>query len=135
MSKLRVLFNHTLTPAQQEEAHCRLGVTKIIHPPAEVSNLWCNLPADVPMLQEILSPVLDWLDNGSKGDFVLIQGDFGACYFCVQYSFRLGMQPIYSTTKRKTTEKCISENKVHLAHHFQHVTFRQYENFIKQELR
>ncbi len=132
MKKLFVLFNHTLTPAQREDARCSLGVTEILHPPPEVRSLWSALPPDSSALQDLLAPVLLWLNSGRKGDFVLVQGDLGACYLCVQYSFLLGMSPIYSTTKRRAVEEYIGENEVRLDHLFEHVAFRRYEKLTRE---
>jgi probable selenium-dependent hydroxylase accessory protein YqeC len=36
---------------------------------------------------------------------VLIQGDFGACYHVVERAFRLGLVPLYSTTRRIAVEQ------------------------------
>ncbi|MDY6853455.1 MAG: CRISPR-associated protein Csx20 [Thermodesulfobacteriota bacterium] len=124
---LFLLFNHALTPLQEQDARASLGIRRIISPPSQLKDIWSTLPADIISLSNYLKPVQDWLSNQAKdNDYVLIQGDFGACYIMVNFAFEHGLIPIYSTTKREAKEDHNSDGSVHLVHRVEHVIFRKY---------
>jgi len=127
MSRLFLLFNHTLTPDQQEDARTHLGVEAIIVPPADISRLWSQLPPDDKSIAPLLAPVRDWLDVVAvPGDHVLIHGDFGACFLMAGHAMSRGLIPIYSTTERHAIEEVLDDGSVHMAHRFRHVLYRRY---------
>lgn len=127
MADLIVLFNHSLTAQQEQEARQRLGVGRIINAPAEVRRIWAALPPDEDGLAASLAPVRSWLEQqAAPGDFALIQGDFGACYLMVGHALALGCVPLYSTTGREALEEQLDDGSVRLTHHFRHVRFREY---------
>ena len=45
-SRMFILFNHSLTEAQREDAEKKLGVTTFIVPPPELSAAWSQLPPE-----------------------------------------------------------------------------------------
>ena len=61
-----------------------------------------------------------------RGDYALIQGDFGACYIMVNFAFEQGLIPIYSTTVREAIEEPKDDGSVKLVHQFNHQIFRRY---------
>ena len=125
---LFLLFNHTLTPAQQEDARTSLGVNKIVRLPDELKEIWEAIPPDLSEVVHILDPVKNWLNvSARQGDYVLIQGDFGACYIIVNFAFESGLIPVYSTTQREAVEKVFQDGSINLTHRFNHRIFRRYE--------
>ena len=127
MPTLFLLFNHQLTMEQEASARQCLGVDRILPPSPEVLAIWSQLPADASGLAPILEPVRNWLTaNTSTGDFVLIQGDFGATFLMVIFARKLGLIPIYSTTERQAIEEHKEDGSVHLTHRFLHILFRRY---------
>ena len=125
---LFLLFNHQLTPLQEQDARMSLGIRLIISPPSQIKDIWSSIPPDVLSLSNYLKPVHDWLSHqAEKNDHVLIQGDFGACYIMVNFAFEHGLIPIYSTTKREAKEVHNTDGSVHLVHRVEHVIFRKYE--------
>lgn len=128
MAKIFLFFNHTLTEDQREALYRELMVTEIALPPEDLRSLWAAVPPDVPTLKDILVPVCSWLKNQAEvGDFVLIQGDFGACYLLVQLALQNGLIPIYSTTRRRAEERHLDDGRVRIEHTFKHVIFRRYD--------
>ncbi|MFH0824780.1 MAG: CRISPR-associated protein Csx20, partial [Pseudomonadota bacterium] len=120
--KLFLIFNHTITEAQRNDARNTLGVEAIVELPPHLQTLWSNIPADMPELTSYLEPLRDRLkDRGKAGDFVLIQGDFGATYLMVRFALEQGLVPVYSTTKRRALEELLPDGSVKLVHNFQHV--------------
>ena len=96
-------------------------------PPSHLKDIWGNIPPDVLSLSNYLKPVRDWLSyEAEKNDYVLIQGDFGACYLMVNFAIENGLIPIYSTTKREAKEEHNTDGSVHLVHRVEHVIFRKY---------
>ncbi|MDP2105478.1 MAG: CRISPR-associated protein Csx20 [Desulfobulbaceae bacterium] len=126
---LFLLFNHRLTRVQETDARASLGIRQIVAPPEAVQHLWSAVPPEAESLGEYLAPVVAWLAAQARpGDFVLIQGEFGATCALVSEAFRLGLAPVYSTTRREAVEEHDADNgRVHIRHTFSHVRYRKYE--------
>ena len=125
--KFLVLFNHTLTDAQRDDAAKSLGVSAFIEPPPELRAIWSGLPPEAETLAPTLAPLFAWLEqNGRPGDHLLVQGDFGATFLLAQKALALGLVPLYSTTRREAEEERVGD-AVRLSHRFRHVRFRRYE--------
>jgi hypothetical protein len=128
VKKLFLLFNHTLTDLQVESVQSSLGTEKIVEPPSELKTLWRQIPPDMAEIYGYLKPLRQWLtENANKSDYVLIQGDFGACFIMVGLAFERGLIPIYSTTHREAMEEHNPDGSVKMVHRFQHQIFRRYE--------
>lgn len=126
-SSLILLFNHSLTPAQESDARASLGVGRIIAPPPELQEIWSQVPPEADELSAWLAPLFAWLAATARpGDCILIQGEFGATCQAVQVAFGLGLVPVYSTTRRDAVEEHTPDGKVHIRHTFSHVRFRHY---------
>lgn len=122
-----LLFNHTLTNAQKEDALSSLDVKEFIPLPKELQHTWSNIPTDVASLLMLLSPIREFITKeAKKGEYILIQGDFGATYAMVEFSKSLGLIPIYATTKREVIETKQGD-KVVKKSIFKHERFRKYE--------
>ncbi|MBW1800291.1 MAG: hypothetical protein JRJ85_06125 [Deltaproteobacteria bacterium] len=124
---LFLLFNHRITTAQEADARKSLGVERIVDLPRDLKTLWCQIPAELEEIAEYLEPVTDWLGTYSRnGDYALIQGDFGACYIMVNFAFKKGLVPVYSTTRREVFEEQDGGGAVKMTHRFEHQIFRKY---------
>lgn len=124
---LILLFNHRLTARQEEDARDSLGIGSITQPPADISMVWSQVPPDTAELTGYLAPVFSWLAATARpGDFVLVQGEFGATCLAVGEAFRLGLVPVYSTTRREAVEKHLADGRVEIRHTFSHVRYRKY---------
>ena len=117
-----------LFAAQEDDARISFDVCRIVLPPLEISRLWLEIPPAAEGLSAHLTPVFAWLAACTQpGDYVLIQGEFGATFLLVNEALRLGLTPIYSTTRREAVEEHGPDGRVHLHHIFSHVRFRRYE--------
>jgi len=126
-ARLFLLFNHQITPLQEADAQKFLRVERIEEFPKELQQLWRHIPPNLEKIEAYLSPIREWFNaHGEKGDFILIQGDFGACFLMVQFAFEKGLVPIYSTTEREAVEAHGEDGSVTLTHRFQHRIFRRY---------
>lgn len=127
MTRLFLLFNHSITPTQESDARSSLGVSEIVAPPDEIKTLWCQIPPDLSEISDYLRPVRQWLRASAyPDDYVLIQGDFGACCLMVDFSFKAGLVPVYSTTRREVSEILDADGSIRLTHRFDHRIFRKY---------
>jgi hypothetical protein len=127
MTRLFLIFNHTFTPEQAADARQTLGVETIVSMPDAVRECWGQIPPDRSAISDYLEPVRTWLaDQARPGDYVLVQGDFGACYLMVRYAFDADLIPIYATTRREADETVQQDGSVTLTHRFRHVAFRRY---------
>ena len=127
MTRLFLIFNHTFTPEQAADARQTLGVETIVSMPDAVRDSWGQIPPDRSAISDYLEPVRTWLaDQARPGDYVLVQGDFGACYLMVRFAFDADLIPIYATTRREADETVQPDGSVTLTHRFRHVAFRRY---------
>jgi len=125
-TRLYLLFNHTLTSAQEEDAYQSMNIEQIVPFPDSLLEIWKNIPFDLPSLKEHISHHMEYLDRvGERGDFLLVQGDFGATYLMVQKAISIGMIPLYATTQRKSSEDTV-EGKIVKTSVFEHGIFRRY---------
>jgi len=124
---LFLLFNHCLTATQETDARTSLRVDRIVRPPLEINRRWAEIPPDAEDLASHLTPVFAWLGSEAHpGDFVLIQGEFGATFLLVHEAIRLGLVPVYSTTIRQAVEQHLPNGQVKISHIFSHVRYRKY---------
>jgi len=122
-----LLFNHTITDSQVNDAREKLEVGKIIEMPRDLRSLWSNIPPELECLCCYLEPVKTWLAmTAHPGDYVLVQGDFGATYLAVRFAFKQGLIPVYSTTHRDAEEEPGGDGSIKLVHRFEHCAFRRY---------
>ena len=120
-----VLLNHELTDSQIAEVQ-EMGANSIIQPPQDIKDFWANVaPAgDLPL--DTLRLVTGWLAEGSAGDYVLAQGDFGATYYVVNWCFANGRIPVYATTGRVYQSQPLPDGSIRQTHIIKHVNFRNY---------
>ena len=127
MHTLFLLFSHTLTPDQVADAEQTLSVTAFVALPPSVQVLWSDIPPDAETLTAHLQPVLNWLTaTAQPGDYVLVQGDFGAVYAAVTAALQHDLIPIYATTARRTLEIRQPDGSIQIQRVFRHVRFRRY---------
>ena len=123
-----LLFSHTLTKEQQEQAKKEFAIEEFVVLSDELRQLWMQIDPDLPSLKEVLQPIQSFLKQELKeGDYALIQGDFGAVYVMVNYAKEFGVIPVYATTKRSVTEITDENGKVVKKSIFEHRRFREYE--------
>ena len=131
MSKLFLFFSHEITDKQKEDAKNNLGIAEIIKLPDDLQKKWSNVPAELDSLAEYLMPFREWLEkNFEDDDYILVQGEFGAVYFIVQWAKKNDLTPVYSTTERRSKEK-VEGDKVKSVKIFEHKQFREYESWVK----
>jgi len=124
--KMILLFSHTLTPEQKEDAKKTLKVDKFISLPENLQKLWSNVPPEIENLDNYLEPIFNYLrKNLKKGDFVLVQGDFGVTCKTAEFVKSLKTVPVYATTKREVVEKK-ENNKIVKTSIFKHIRFRKF---------
>ncbi|HOJ29924.1 MAG TPA: CRISPR-associated protein Csx20 [Spirochaetota bacterium] len=120
-------MNHRMTESQIEDAVNALKVEKFIFPPENLQKIWEQIPADNEDILDIVEPVLQWLlDNSNEGDYIFVQGDFGATLLVVSWAFKHDRIPVYSTTQRKYESTINEKGEVVNVHTFKHVRFRRY---------
>ena len=125
---LYLIFNHQITIRQKQDAHDSLSIDKIIELPPLLVTLWRQIPPDLESIKNYLEPLKNWLaSHAQKNDYILIQGDFGACYIMINFAFEIGLTPVYSTTKREAVEQHGDDGTIKLVHNFKHQIFRRYE--------
>ena len=126
--KLILLFSHKLTKIQIQDAKSSLKIIEFVSMPTDLQKQWSNIPTDIDSIIEYLSDIKLWLhDIADANDYVLIQGDFGATYYFVNWAFKNKLIPVYSTTKRIHREKEVSDGNIEIQKYFQHQMYRKYK--------
>jgi hypothetical protein len=126
LPELYLLFSHELTDQQKKDAR-ELGVKEVYYLPDDLKTIWSQIPPEIQNIKDYIEPVKKWLTSRIKaGDYILIQGDFGATYQMVRWAFAKGLRPIYATTERKVVE-IRNGDKVNSKKVFEHVRFRFYD--------
>lgn len=128
MSKnLHLLFNHKLTPEQENDALKTLQVTDFIYLNDELQQIWSNVPSNEANLKNYLDKITEYVKKSvQKDDVVVIQGDFGATFMMVDLVRSLGAIAVYATTKRSVVE-VMDGDKVIKQSVFKHEMFREYK--------
>ncbi len=125
--RLFLLLNHRFTEIQEADARRSLGIQRVESLPEDLGDLWGHVPPDLDGLSSFLAPFRAWLQQrAAPGDFVLIQGDFGACYLMVRFAMEQNLVPVYATTERMAEETVLENGSVQLFHTFRHRRFRRY---------
>jgi len=62
-----------------------------------------------------------------QGDYVLVQGEFGAVFKLVNFCFKMNRIPIYATSKRISQDFVKDDGSVEKRAVFKFVRFREYE--------
>ena len=120
-----LLFSHKLTKPQIDELK-RIGVNRYVYLDNDLQQIWSFVPTQEVNLKEYLKPIFEFLvNNAKKGDYVLVQGDFGATYLTVDFCFEHNLIPIYAVSKRVAYEK-IEDGEVIKVSRFKHEGFRKY---------
>ena len=122
--KMYLLFSHKLTGAQIEDAK-KLGVDEFIYLPEDLQEKFSNVPPELESVKEYAKDFEKFLENARKGDYVLIQGDFGLTCHLVNLSKNKGLIPVYATTKR-ISKDVKKDGKVVKISEFMHIRFRRY---------
>lgn len=127
MKTLFVLMNHDLLPAQYEDAQTTLHVKKVV---TLFDEHWSQISPDDATISHSLEGYKHALiQQAHQGDYLLVQGDFGATYHMIRFARKQGLIPIYATTKRNAIQEII-DGKVITKREFIHVCFREYEECL-----
>ena len=127
MPKMFLLFSHTLTKEQIQDAKNSLGVGEFVKLPQNLQDIWSNIPPEIENLNPYLEPIKEWLREYLKsGDYALVQGDFGATCKLANFAKEHGVKAVYATTKRNVEEKVVN-GKIIKTSVFKHIRFRRYE--------
>ena len=105
MKKFIVLMSHDMSKEQKLDAQNSLDISNIIEAPKDIKSIWANINPVGSLDQTELSKITNWIEqNSNTDDYILIQGEFGATFYIVDYCFKKGLIPVYATTKRRVTE-------------------------------
>ena len=81
MRKMFLLFSHTITQTQVNDAQSSFGIEEFVTLPDELQTLWSSIPAEAESLHECLTALKSYIKKEvQREDIVLIQGDFGVVY-------------------------------------------------------
>jgi len=130
MKTLFLLFSHSLTSEQKQDAQDSLGVSEFVSLPVELQQMFSNVPPELEELDEYLDPIINWINDNAydESDYILIQGDYGATVTLNKYMTGRGTfaTPIYATTERKSVDTVQDDGSIVTQRIFKHKRFRKY---------
>lgn len=126
MKKFIVLMSHDMSKEQKLDAQNSLAISNIVEAPKDIKSIWANINPVGSLDKAELSKITNWIEqNSNTDDYILIQGEFGATFYIVDYCFKKGLIPVYATTKRRVTETREGD-KVITNRIFVHEGYRKY---------
>jgi len=126
MKRMFLLFSHKLTEAQRRDAIDSHRVDKIVYLPDKLQKNWSQVDS-VEEQWERLEEIWNFVKKkGKRGDYVLIQGEWGWVYHSVNYFKGEGMIPLYSSTKREVVEIVHDNTRVEKQSLFEHARYKSY---------
>ena len=126
MEKFIVLMSHDMSKEQKLDAQNSLDISNIVEAPKNIKSIWANINPVGNLDQAELSKITNWIEqNSNTDDYILVQGEFGATFYIVDYCFKKGLIPVYATTKRRVTETREGD-KVITNRIFVHEGYRKY---------
>lgn len=130
--KMLLLFSHPLSERQKSDAGRSFGIFDFVPLPAELQQLWSQVPAEEESLKPVMECFTQWLERESAaGDFVLIQGDFGLTFSMVDWCLDHDLIPVYPTTVRLARDEDQGGGLIKSIHYFHHVKFRRYRRYLR----
>lgn len=126
MTTMFLLFSHKLTNDQIESAKKDLNCENLVYLPEELQNLWSNIPPAEEGYKYLTNFKTFILNNYKKGDYVLIQGDWGYTYHMVNFCKEIGVIPVYSTTERNSKDIINNDGSISKISLFKHVIYKRY---------
>ena len=132
MRVMYILLNHSLTKEQEESASKKWDIGCFKYLSKELSIIWNSISPEGELEIEKLDPIICWLDTAQNNDLVLVQGEFGATFYIVDYCFNRKIIPIYSTSKRDYSEIKMPDGSIKRKHIFKHVEFRKYKRWFNK---
>ncbi len=94
--------------------------------PEELQNLWSNIPPTEDGYEHLVKFKNFILNNYKKGDYALIQGDWGYTYHMVNFCKEIGVIPVYSTTERNSKDIINDDGSISKISLFKHVIYKRY---------
>jgi len=127
MTKLYKMTSHPLSEQQNKDATQNLGVKEFLTLPDSLQKEFSQVPPNGNLDETFLLDLQTELQQLSKGDYVLVQGEFGVTYHVVSFCLENGLNPVYATTKRDSTEVVQPDGSTKKIMTFNHVQFRAYK--------
>lgn len=126
MVTMFLLFSHKLTNEQIISANRDLNCENLVYLPEKLQNLWSNIPPKEEGYKYLIDFETFILNNYKKGDYALIQGDWGYTYHMVQFCKEIGIIPVYSTTERNSRDILNKDGSISKISLFKHVIYKRY---------
>lgn len=126
MTTMFLLFSHKLTNDQIESAKKDLNCENLVYLPEELQNLWSNIPPAEEGYKYLTNFKTFFLNNYKKGDYALIQGDWGYTYHMVIFCKEIGVIPVFSTTERNSKDIINNDGSISKISLFKHVIYKRF---------
>jgi len=121
------IMNHPLSPEQKEYAQKELKINNFLFLPDNLKEYFFDISPYEDLDLEKLNLITEYIkSNMKKGDFILIQTEFGVTFYLVDFCLKNSFIPIYATSNRVYKEVINKDGSVNRKHVFKFVNFRKY---------
>jgi hypothetical protein len=127
MADAYLLLNHEITKAQRLELTEGWGAQRVQHLDQEIGRHWSAVSPYGELDLEFLKGVCRTIEGKArKGDMIVVQGEYGATFFVVNFCLQHNFVPLYATSLRNYEERQNADGSVERFHRFRHIRFRRY---------
>ena len=125
-----VVLNHNITDKQQKELKEKLKIVELYFPSQSLKKELVEINPSKWLSNETLERLKEEIKSVlAEKDYLWVQTEYGLTCYLVQFAFKNGFKPIYSTTRRVFEEKKLSDEKIKREYLFEHVCFMPYRRF------
>ena len=127
MSRMFLLFNHTLSPIQVADATDNHGVQEFVSLPADLHAQFRQVDPATSVLG-LAGEVVGFLEESGidEEDLVLLQGEFRLSFAVATFLLSKGIKVVVATSRRDSVESVVDGKTVKKAV-FVHLGFMPYE--------
>lgn len=126
-------MNHEMNGEQTATAVNELKVDCFNTMPPFIDAIWGNVDPEADFDKLEVEKIVKWLKETTvRGDYVLVQGDYGLTFAVVDWCLDNGRKAVYATTRRVARE-IVGEGSTIVQREFRHVRFREYEKLNKSK--
>jgi hypothetical protein len=130
IKRTAILLNHEPELPQLNELRERFGVTEMRYPGEKLKFAWSKVSAVEDNPAAFLKEIIKWLEaETAAGDYIWVQGEWGAAFFIVSWALAEGRIPVYAASERQVAEERYPDGTIHSQRIFRHVQFKLYQKW------
>lgn len=125
--KVFIIMTHNLLDVQINELQQRMNVNEIIYLPEKLKKDFMQISNSNTKNIKLINEIKSFINiNKTKGDYVLVQGEYGITNYIVNWCFKNELIPIYDAKERAYNEEDLENGSVPNKNIFNYIKFEKY---------